>query len=464
MTKLGTGKYSSDSSRGSQSGIPPGPRLPRILVGMQWLLTEHRFLERCRRRYGDVFSLKMRKLGLLVVICDPAEIKRVFTTDTDIARGGEGNSVTEPVAGSESILLLEGKEHLEKRKQMLPPFHGERLGVYSEMITESIDREIDTWPLQQTPFSMHASMDKVAGEVILRTTLGDDIEDDNRVELEALVPKLITSPALLWPALQHDLGKRSPWRRFVSLRDRVDKILFEEISRKRADPNLAERDDVLSMLMLIEDEHGKLMDDQELRDQLVTLLVTGHETTATALAWTFERLLRNPAVLERLRASLAEGEEDYLNCVIKESLRSRPIIPYALRRLSAPLEIGGYTVPAGAYLGCSTILTHQRPDIYPDPDEFRPERFQDSATQNYAWIPFGGGVRRCLGASFANLEMRVILKRVFERCELIAPDLTPERPRRHFITYRPNHGASVLLMERRDASPAVTPVPAAGPS
>jgi cytochrome P450 len=438
------------SAPADMSGVPPGPRLPRHLLGAQWVLREHRLLERCRRRYGDVFSLKMWPLGLLIVVCDPIEIKRIFTGDPEVLQAGEGNAVTEPVAGPESVLLLDGKRHLHTRKLMLPAFHGERIRVYGELIDEIAEEEIDRWPVGTT-YPIHPSMQSITLQVILRAVFG--IEDvARRAELQRLIPRLINSPALLWPILQYDLGPRSPWRRFLALREEVDTILFGEIAHKRCDPNLAEREDVLSMLLMARDQEGEAMSEAELRDQLVTLLLAGHETTATALAWTFERLLRNPEVLTRLRDALDEGDESYLDWVVKESLRSRPIIPYAMRRLTAPMKIGGYMVPAGAFVGSSTILTHSRPDLYPNPEAFRPERFQSPGADTYTWIPFGGGVRRCLGASFATFEMKLILRRVLDRCDLVAPDRKPERPVRRFVTYPPRHGARVVLEQRRAAS------------
>jgi cytochrome P450 len=432
------------------AGAPPGPRLPRHFLGAQWLLREHRVLERCYRRYGEVFSLKMWPIGLLVVVCDPTEIKRIFTGDPEVLRAGEGNAVTEPVAGPESVLMLDGKRHLHTRKLMLPAFHGERIRIYGELIEEIAEEEIDRWPVG-TSFPIHPSMQAITLQVILRAVFG--IEDAaRRADLQRLIPKLINSPALVWPILQRDLGPHSPWRRFLTLRKEVDAILYEEIGRKRCDPNLADRVDVLSMLLMARDQEGKALSEGELRDQLVTLLLAGHETTATALAWTFERLLRNPEVLASLRGALREGDESYLDCVVKESLRSRPVIPYAIRRLTTPMEIGGFRVPAGTFLGSSTILTHSRPDLYPNPDAFRPERFKDSGADTYTWIPFGGGVRRCLGASFATFEMKVILRRVLDRCDLFAPDRTPERPVRRFVTYPPSQGARVVLERRRASS------------
>jgi cytochrome P450 len=429
------------------SMAPPGPRLQRHLLGAHWLLAEHDLFERCRRRYGNVFSLRMWPVGFLVVIADPTEIKRVFTGDPDQLRAGEGNSVMEPVAGPESVLLLDGKRHLNRRKLMLPPFHGERMGVYADLIGEIADEEIERWPIGE-PFPSHVSMQRITLRVILRAVLG--IDDAARsAELERLLPKLLNSPALLWPVLQRDMGARSPWRRFVALRERVDAMLFEEIDRKRSDPDLAEREDILSMLLGARDENGDAMGDEELRDQLVTLLLAGHETTAASLAWMFERVLRTPAVHARLRAAVAEDDDRYLDCLIKEGMRLRPVVPLAVRQVTAPFPVGGYTVPAGSLIACSMILTHSRPDLYPEPDALRPERFMEDAPDTYTWIPFGGGTRRCIGASFATLEMKVILRRVFSRCELEAPDAKPERPRRRFVTYPPSRGARVVLRSRR---------------
>ncbi len=429
------------------AAAPPGPHFQRHLLGAYWLAAEHDLFERCRRRYGNVFSLRMWPVGFLVVVADPAEIRRVFQADPDQLRAGEGNGIMEPVAGPESVLLLDGKRHLNRRKLMLPPFHGERMSVYGDLISEIADEEIERWPIGE-PFSAHTSMQAITLRVILRAVLG--IEDAaRRADLEHLLPKLLSSPALLWPVLQRDYGPGSPWRRFVALRERVDAMLFEEIARKRSDPGLAERADILSMLLEARDEHGEAMSDEELRDQLVTLLLAGHETTASGLAWMFERTLRTPDVHERLRAAVADDDERYLECFIKEGLRLRPVVPLAVRYVAAPLELGSYTIPAGSLMGCSMILTHTRPDLYPEPHAFRPERFMgENAPDTYTWIPFGGGTRRCIGASFATLEMKVILRRVFSRCELQAPGSRPERPRRRFVTYPPNRGARVVLRSR----------------
>jgi cytochrome P450 len=428
------------------TNAPPGPRIPRHILGPYWLAAEHDLLERCRRRFGEVFSLRMWPIGYVVVVADPAEIKRVFTSDPDQLRAGEGNVVMEPVAGPESVLLLDGGRHLNRRKLMLPPFHGERMAVYGELISEITDEEIDRWQLNE-PFSAHTSMQAITLRVILWAVLGVD-DDARRAELERLLPKLLGSPALLWPFLQYDLGARSPWRRFVALRERVDAMLFEEIAIKRADPALEGRPDILSMLLQARDEQGRAMSDEELRDQLVTLLLAGHETTASGLAWLLERTLRTPEVQARLREAVSDGDERYVECTIKESLRARPVIPLAARRVIEPFQVGDYTAPAGALLTCSMILTHNDPRLYPEPHAFRPERFLGDAPDTYTWIPFGGGTRRCIGAAFATFEMKIIVQRVFSRCTLQAPDARPERPRRRFVTYPPDRGAKVVLTSR----------------
>ena len=425
------------------SGAPPGPRVPRHLLGASYVLREHDLLRRCRRRYGPVFSLNAWPVGLMVVVADPGEVKRIFTGDPALLHAGEGNAVALPVAGEESILMVDEERHLRRRKLMLPPFHGERLGVYGELIEEIADAEIDSWT-PRTEFPIHPAMQTITLRVILRAVLGID-NASRRAELERLIPRLINSRVLLWPFVQRDLGPRSPWRRFGALRERVDALLFEEIECKRRDPGLAENDDVLSLLLQARDERGEPMGDAELRDQLVTLLLAGHETSATALAWAFERLVRNSAILARLRDKLAAGDGGYLECVIKETLRVRPIVGVALRRLTASLPVGPYTAPAGSLLGASTILLHNDPELYPDPEAFYPERFEDGRADSYSWIPFGGGVRRCLGASFAMFEMKTVLRRVLERCELRAPRSASERPRRRFVTYAPDRGARVFL-------------------
>ena len=296
-------------------------------------------------------------------------------------------------------------------------------------------------------------MQTITLRVILRAVFG--VEDATRMaQFEHLLRDMLEIGVLVTtiPPLRRNYGRFSPWARFVRRRELVDAALFDEIARRRQDPDLADHPDVLSLLLQARDEEtGEPLTDAELRDELITLLVAGHETTATALAWAFERILRTPHVHERLLADL--DDDAYLDAVVKETLRARPVLDFAMRRLTRPYELAGFELPAGTMIGTSILLTHERPDLYPAPHEFRPERFLDGRTDTYAWIPFGGGIRRCLGAAFAGYEMRVVLRTILSRCELRAPDARPERRRRRAISFVPGRGARVVL-ERRSPAPA----------
>jgi cytochrome P450 len=357
------------------------------------------------------------------------------------------------VVGDNSVLLLDEKPHLHQRKLMLPPFHGERMRLYGEAMREVAEEEVATWP-DDEPFAVHPSMQRITLRVILRVVFG--IEDRDRL---AEFEQLVTAPLdrgqflVMMPRLQKDFGRWSPWGRVVEARERTQRAILEEIATRRADPRTAERDDILSMLLGARDEDGRPMSDQELHDELVTLLVAGHETTATALAWTFERLSRHPEALERLNRELAEGDDTYLDAVIKETLRVRPVLNFAMRRLTRPMEVGEYTVPEGATLASCIHLIHRRPDIYPDPEAFRPERFTNGgAPDTYSWLPFGGGIRRCLGASFATYEMKVVLRTVLERRELATTTAPGERRKRRAITFVPSRGGRISVRKSKGAT------------
>jgi cytochrome P450 len=431
--------------------LPPGPRAPYALQSAAFLLAERRLMQSCRRRHGDVFTLRIPTLDPLVVIADPALVKQVFSGDPATLHAGEGNAILEPIVGPTSVLLLDEERHLRQRRLMLPPFHGERMRSYGELIAEIAGRELDRWPLG-TPFSLHEPMQEITLEVILRAVFG--IEDGERLaDLTALLGRMLDlgQRVTMVPLLRRDLGPLSPWRRFVRSRELVDAVLYDEIRRRRADPATPERADVLSMLLQARDEDGEGMTDAELRDELLTLLVAGHETTATALAWAFERLLRHPATLARVHAEL--DDDELLDAVVRETLRVRPVLSFAMRRVKTPYRLGEWELPPGATIGCSIPLVHERADLYPDPLAFRPERFLEQAPETYGWIPFGGGVRRCLGAAFAAYEMRIILRTILARAELSAPDPRPERRRRRAITFVPGRGTRVVL-QRRSPAPA----------
>jgi cytochrome P450 family 135 len=321
------------------------------------------------------------------------------------------------------------------------------------LVEEIVDREIDDWPLD-TPFAIHPRMQSVTLEVILRAVFG--VSDEGRLaRLRTLLTGLLresSSPALqLRVLVARRLGRAGPLDDLQRTNDEVNGLLAAEIAERRADQGLDERSDILSQLVASRFEDGSSMDDSELRDQLMTLLLAGHETTATALAWTFDLLLRNPAVLHRLRQELDAEADDYLRAVISESLRLRPVIALAGRRLHSELPVNGYMLPAGTDVTPAIWLTHTRPDLYPDPLAFRPERFLDNPPKTYGWIPFGGGVRRCLGAAFAEFEMRVVLREVLGRCELRLARRAPERIARRNITFSPRHGTPVTVARRSPA-------------
>jgi cytochrome P450 len=425
---------------------------------MRWSFRPIPFMEECRRRYGDSFSVRF--VGFerpMVMISDPEAIKALYRERAHGLPPGR-DVVLGPILGSKSLLLQEGAEHLSRRKLMLPPFHGERMRSYEETMTAIVNAEVDSWPLH-AEFPIHTRMQAVTLEVILRVVFG--ISSGPRLDrLRAMLGDVLQETAstgrqMIGFALQR-FGGPGPFARFDRQLKEVDELLFAEIAEHRERPDLEEREDILSMLMRAEFEDGTRMEDRELRDQLMTLLLAGHETTATALAWTFDLLLRHPAALARLRDELAAGEEDYLRATISESLRLRPVIPLAGRRLGAELVADGLTLPVGTDVTPAIWLTHTRADVYPEPFAFKPERFLENPPDTYAWIPFGGSVRRCIGASFAEFEMRVVLREVLTRCELRKADPRPERTGRRNITLSPKAGTPVVLTARQPAREPVS--------
>jgi cytochrome P450 family 135 len=410
-------------------------------------------MQECRERYGDNFSVKF--LGFqspMVMISDPAAIKALYTEREHGLPPGR-NIVLEPIVGSRSLLVLQGADHLAHRKLMLPPFHGERMRSYEPIVEEIVDAEIDSWPLGEE-FAIHPRMQAVTLEVILRVVFG--VADGPRLErLRVVLTKVLEETASPFTQLiglaSRRFGGRGPWAKFEGQLKAVDELLYAEIAERRAEGGLEERDDILSMLMVARFEDGGEMSDTDLRDQLMTLLLAGHETTATALAWTFDLLLRHAEPLQRLRASLEAGEEDYLRATISESLRLRPVVPLAGRRLAKDLAVDGLDLPAGTDVTPAIWLAHTRADSYPEPFAFRPERFLEEAPDTYAWVPFGGGIRRCLGAAFAEFEMRIALREVLTRCELHKASPAPERIGRRNITLSPRDGTPVIVTARQSA-------------
>jgi len=398
-----------------------------------------------RARYGPVFRTNDAIVGPLVHVADRELIGQMFKWKPAQYTVAEPRRVMEPVTGPESLLLLDGDRHLRMRKLMLPPFHGEAITHYAGVVDEITNREIDGWR-PGTTIRMRAVAQAITMEVIIRAVFG--VSDPRNVaELKRLMPGL-SSPSPLVLLMQKDIAERepgqlTPWGRFVRRRDRVDALLYEEIGRRRREPG----DDVLTLLLSARDEDGSPLSDRELRDELITLLLAGYETTATSIAWAFERLLRTPAALRRLTEEVRAGEStEYLEAVVKETLRVRPVISEVFRAPSEPVELGGYRFAAGTQMAAAILLVHYDEELYgPDAHEFRPERFREGAPEAYTWVPFGGGVRRCLGAAFAQLEMKVVLAAVLRRAVLRASRTRDETPRFRGITINPARGGEAVV-------------------
>jgi cytochrome P450 family 135 len=432
--------------------LPPEPKSLPLVQTLRWAFRPLPFMQECRERYGDSFSVRF--LGFerpMVMISDPAAIKALYTEREHGLPPGR-DIILKPILGARSLLLLEGADHLAHRKLMLPAFHGERMRSYEPIMEEIVDAEIDSWPLDDE-FAIHPRMQAITLEVILRVVFG--VAEGPRLErLRPLLTNVLEETASPFAQLIGLATRRfggRPWAKFEGRLKEVDELLYAEIAERRVTGGLEERDDILSVLMQARFEDGEEMSDTDLRDQLMTLLLAGHETTATALAWTFDLLLRHPREMGRLRDSLEAGEDDYLRATISESLRLRPVIPLAGRRLARELVADGLTLPAGTDVTPAIWLTHTRADVYPEPFAFRPERFLEEGPETYAWIPFGGGIRRCLGAAFAEFEMRIALREVLTRCELHKADPRPESIGRRNITLSPKEGTPVVVTARHPA-------------
>jgi cytochrome P450 family 135 len=427
--------------------FPPGPRMPSLMQAAFVTASPYGWMVKRWRRYGDVFSSRFPIFGRVVYLADPALVKEVFTGDAKTFHAGEANTLALGDAlGEHSLLTLDEERHLSQRKLLLPPFHGESVRRYTEVMAEATEREVARWPVGKQ-IELRPRMQAITLDVILRAVFG--VRDDERMDLfrERIPPVGETTSVLNWlPLMDRDLGGITPAARFRRALAAVDELIYAEIADRRADPEGDQRDDVLSLLLRARHEDGSPMTDTELRDELMTLLTAGHETTATGLAWAFERLLRTPSVLERLTSSL--DDDEYLDAVVKETLRVRPVIVDVARKLTRDVEIAGWRLPAGTLVLPAIAVLHARPDLYERPSEFRPERFVDGGAESYAWIPFGGGVRRCIGASFAQTEMRTVLREVLRRVRLRAPSQRPERGVIRHVTVVPGRGARAVVEAR----------------
>lgn len=437
-----------------RSTLPPGPRMPSALQAVAWARRPLPFLERCQKHYGDIFTIRVRHSGTWVILSDPEDVKRVFTADHAVLGVGVANSILGPLLGPRSVMLLEEPEHVKRRKLMLPPFHGERMKGYSEMMADVTRRELQNWPIGE-PFELWPRMQEITLEAIMRVVFGP-VETDSLQRLRHLLRRLtnwMNDPRrlnLLAAAGPSRFAGNSDYRGMMGP---VEDGVLEEVRRRQQDPDCTDGDDIAAMLAEARYEDGSPMTEQDLRDELVTLLTDG--PTSSLLSWAFERILRHPDKLVRLRAEIDAGEDDtYLDAVVKETMRLCPAAPIVVRKLLEPMQLGGYTIPAGTTIAPCVHLVHRREDLYPDPLSFRPERFLERPAGTYTWIPFGGGVRRCLAASYAQLLMKQVISTVISEVELRAADPRSERPRKSAIAFVPHrHAIAIATLRSRPEPP-----------
>ena len=450
--------------------LPPGPRRPKLLQFYRWLQHPLPFLDECARRYGDIFTLRFPVLGDYVLVSSPALIKQVFTADPEVLQAGVANRVFEPIVGPSSIFPLDGAQHLRQRRLLLPAFHGERMHAYAEVMRDVTEASLRRWPIGQ-PFSVHDSMQSITLDVILRTVFGLEEGAQMRQLAELLVEWLRPPPAAIYFLSLVQRSERGlpfgPYHAFLRLRERIDRILHTIIAERRKAAGVERRHDILSLMLAARDEDGNPMTDGELRDELVTMIIAGHATTATSLAWAFERILANVHVRDRLHAEVTSvvgdgpldpatlNQLEYTDAVIKETLRARPIAPIVVRHVQKDYAVGGYVLPAGSKLAPCIYLAHRRPDVYADPERFMPERFIGAKIDPYQWLPFGGGIRRCLGMAFALFEAKIVLATVMARVRLSLASVAPLRPVRRGILLAPE-GGTRLVVDARSTSVAPT--------
>jgi cytochrome P450 len=428
--------------------LPPGSRLPKALQFARLVANTLPYLEELGRSYGDMFTMRLPVAGTAVMVTTPELTKRVFTADPDTLKGGESNALSEPLVGKYSLFTLDGAEHVRQRRLLLPSFHGERMQTYARTIREITEASIDRWPLG-VPFALQPQMQAITLDVMLKTVfgIGEGARFDELRGKAARFLDMVSDLLLVISGVSRlNVFELAPWLERSKLKRAFDALIYDEVARRRNGPSGGV--DVLSMMLEARDDQGQPMTDVELRDELVTLLLAGHETAATALAWTFERLLATPASLERLQDELTAGRDEYLDAVVKETLRLRPIAAFVGRSVAKPFELGGYTIPVGARVVPCIHLIHQRADLYPEPQRFLPERWLGVKPDPYAWLPFGGGTRRCIGMAFAMFEMRVVLRSVLSRVRLRATSGRVRTVSRGF-TFAPSDGTRVVLVERR---------------
>jgi cytochrome P450 len=441
--------------------LPPGPRGPLALTTIKWMYAPLAFLDDAAKRYGDPFTMRLPGMPPLVIFSSPDAVKEVFTDDGAGMHAGKANLPLKPFVGERSVLLLDGAEHMRHRRLLLPPFHGERMQAYATEMIALTNAAIDRLPLEE-PFAIHPHFQAITLRVIVRTIFG--VDEGPRYErfcdVLAKVTDLASWPWLLLPSMQKDLGPWSPWGRVMRYSAEVEKMLYEEIHERRR-RGTAGRVDVLSMLVDARDESGAPMTDEELRDELVTLLLAGHETTATALAWAMRWILDRRDVKARLDDEIAHardtggltaeriGKLEYLDAVVREALRLQPVVPFVGRVLQRPMTLAGFDLPKGSVAVCAIYLAQRRPDVYPNPTRFDPDRFLGRKFTPYELFPFGGGIRRCIGMAFALYEMKMVLATVLARTQMRLERGRRVKVVRRAITLTPSHGLRVVMDARR---------------
>jgi len=401
------------------------------------------FIESCRRRYGDIFSIRLGPSKNTVIVAEPTAARQVMRGDPNVFRAGDANGILEPVVGPASLLVLDGKEHMRHRRILLPAFGAKHGPAFAEAVEEATRDRLSTWRTGET-LKLQEEMEFISLNAILKLALGPGPEERFE-QFRALVPDMMkrcASPFTLLPYFRHELGGITPYARLQAVLDELDGLFGDAIVERQASPR-DDAGDCLSLLCAATDERGTPLSNREIRDELLTMIMAGYETTTSALAWTFERLLRSPEVMGRLQEDLAQGSDAYLDAVVKEVLRLRPVVPVVARKAREEVALNGHTIPAGSVLMVSLYLLHRDPTVHADPDEFRPERFLEGNGE--PWHPFGGGVRRCLGASFAQLEMKVVIRAVLAAATLRAVDSADEPVARRRFTFAPAYQARATV-------------------
>ncbi|MGV0838469.1 cytochrome P450 [Mycolicibacterium thermoresistibile] len=449
----------------ASTSLPPGPKLPAPVQA--WLMLRHglRTVAASQRRYGSMFTHRITSMGTVVYLTDPADIAQVFSGDPGVYHAGEANSMLRGMLGDTSVLVIDGDAHRDRRRMMLPSFHRDAVARQTSVMAEITAANVAGWPVG-TPFAVAPKMSEITLEVILRIVIGAS-DPDRLAALRTVLPRLLRvgpweSLAVADPRLQ----RLRPWRRLQRNLAEADRLLYAEIADRRADPELVTRTDTLAMLVRSSDHDDRSMTDRELRDQLMTLLLAGHDTTATALAWSLERLTRHPALLAKAVAAAeasAAGDpagDEYLDAVCKETLRARTVVFDVGRVLQEPVEIGGYRLPAGTMVVPAMVRVHADSGLYPHPERFDPDRMLGTTPGPTTWFPFGGGNRRCLGATFAMVEMRVVLREILRRVDLQTTTARGERQRLKHVIFVPHRGARIRVRGVRHVAAA----PVAGPA